>query len=111
MRQRHTHWHTQRTNNNLHGAERIEDGGRLAPVFNQPVVRLERQSEAEEVLEDDHACESLDGEVACRNLCISNNSLCPGGPEPKEKLEGWKWQVVETHDKHQRCRDYSPQHR
>lgn len=62
---RHTHGHTQRANNDLYGAERIEDGGRLAPVGNKPVVRLEGQGKAEEVLEDNHAGETFDGEVTC----------------------------------------------
>lgn len=65
MTLRHTHGHTRRANNDRYGAEGIEDGGRLAPVGNKPIVCLEGQGEAEQILEDDHASEALDGEVTC----------------------------------------------
>jgi hypothetical protein len=64
-REGHTQWNSQETNDNLDGTEGVENGSGLCLVGDQPVVGLEGQSEAEEVLEDDLRGEALDDEIAC----------------------------------------------
>ncbi len=68
-----THGYTQKTNNQLHGPESIEDGRSVVLVLKKPVVGLVGQAITEQVLEDDHAGETLDGEIAwyCR---LADNS-------------------------------------
>ncbi len=60
-----THGNAEQANNQLDGRDDVEQRGGLGVGRNKPVEGAQRQAEREEVLEDDHAGEALDGEVAC----------------------------------------------
>ena len=64
-----TQWYARKADDNLHGCDWVEHRLSVCLVGDKPVVRLERQSKAEQVLEDDHAGEAFDGKVACFPVC------------------------------------------
>jgi len=58
------HGNTRQANNQLNSAQGLEDGPRVGLVVEKPFVSLESEGKTEEVLEDDHASEALDGHIA-----------------------------------------------
>ena len=68
-----THRNAQQADHKLHRPKDVEDGRRPRPILLQPVVRLVRQTVAEEVLEDDETRETLDGQVACEARVNTEN--------------------------------------
>jgi hypothetical protein len=78
MREHHwqlTHGDAEQADDDLHRGEDVEQGPSLGPGGDQPVEGAQRQGAAEDVLEDDHAGEALDGQVACSRQLASPSNL------------------------------------
>ena len=60
-----THRNAQQADNQLDRSKNVEQRSGLGVHLNEPLEGLQRQAETEDVLEDDHAGEALDGQVAC----------------------------------------------
>ena len=60
-----THRNAQQADNQLDRRKNVEQRSGLGVHLDEPLKGLQRQAEAEDVFEDDHAREALDGQVAC----------------------------------------------